>query len=206
MKIIYAVLLVAGFMLPGCYTILEHPDVSSKDENGFVYHDNVKFYDDCSSCHNSTDQALVSTNPSMYSTYRNHRAERSYYSDSYYSDSFFGDYGYYYNTPWWYNAAQSGSGNTQAKENNRSAARDNNGDARNENNEREVSRTRPESGRLNYTSPTRSSNGSGSSGSSTTTESTKPNSSDSSGNNTRSNSDAPKSRNNSGERSSGSRR
>lgn len=213
MKIVYLIALISGLTLTGCYTILEHPDINSKDENGFVYHDDVKFYDDCNSCHNSSDQTIVdselseSSEPSMYRTHRNERPVRSYHGDVYYSDSYYGDYDNYYNTPWWYEVSQSGSGKNQtnAKEKYRTGSRENTG--RNEN-EREVSRSSNQGGGLNYTSPTRSSNrgSDSSSGSSTSTETTKSSNSGENKSEDRSNSDQPKSRNNDGNRSSGSGR
>lgn len=193
-----------AFTLTGCYTVLEHPDVSSKDENGFVYNNDVAFYDDCGSCHSETDQAIMSTHPQMYSTYRNQRADDINYHDGYYSQGSFGDYGYYYDIPWWFEVSRSGSGSGDAvtKQNDNTRARNNSG--RNETNEREVVRSRNDGGGLNYTSPTRSSNsGSGSSNSSEVTKSS--NSGDSSSG-SRSNNDAPKSRDNDGSRSSGSGR
>lgn len=208
MKIIYVILFSAVLIIPGCYTILEHPDISSKDENGFVYHDDVKFYDDCGSCHSADDEAIMSSNPSMFRTYRHQRAQSTYGNDVYYSDDFFGGYGYYYNTPWWYDVSKSGSGKNESSKNQeqtRNSARNNSG-SRSDDNEREAARNSSGGSGLNYTSPTRSSNsGSGSSGN--TTETSKPSSSsnDSSSGN-RSTSDQPKSRDNSGNRSSGSGR
>jgi len=99
----FAPFLIIVFMslFSGCYTVLVHPDVETTDENGYTYDNDVKFYDDCSSCHKDDvhdyieSPQILKAHP-MYSNFGYYD-----YSDYYYNDFYFGNYGYYYNYPWW---------------------------------------------------------------------------------------------------------
>lgn len=104
------IIIAALSVLSGCYTVIEHPDVQGKDENGYAYNSKVYFYDDCGSCHTDMDhsrQLTQSEHLSMFKAHGNAAYDNGYYSDQsysdqYYSTQYYGDYGYYYNTPWWY--------------------------------------------------------------------------------------------------------
>ncbi|MGE5352890.1 MAG: hypothetical protein ACM3P0_12460 [Acidobacteriota bacterium] len=113
LKIYIPVLITAALsVLSGCYTVIEHPDVQAKDENGYTYNSKVYFYDDCASCHTDKEhqrQMVPSEHLSMFKAHddtaydNGYYQEDGYYSDQYYYPSqYYGDYGYYYNTPWWY--------------------------------------------------------------------------------------------------------
>lgn len=108
--------LFAMSFLPGCYTMLKHPDVSGKDEQG-AYTTSVYFYDDCATCHTGNSQIAGnftrSENLKPVNTY-DHGSDQGdgyydwydyYGSTPYYIDQYYGDYGYYYHRPWWYDAA-----------------------------------------------------------------------------------------------------
>ncbi len=152
-------------LLVGCYTILKHPEVR---KNGYSH--SVKFYNDCSSCHSSSELAsygyehfesypYASTMPPMY----------LYYEPV-------------YTPPWWMGLQIPVSEPTQPR-NDETRLRNNDG-----------GRTSAPS---NFSMPSRSTsstNSSSSSNSSTT------NSNDSNKERTSRSSDTPNSRNNSGER------
>lgn len=115
LKILMSGLFALSF-LPGCYTMLKHPDVSGKDEQG-AYTTSVYFYDDCATCHTGNSAIagnfIKSEDLKPVNTY-DHGSDQgdSYYewsdyygSTPYYIDQYYGDYGYYYHRPWWYDAA-----------------------------------------------------------------------------------------------------
>lgn len=206
----------------GCYTVIEHPDVQAKDENGFTYNSKVYFYDDCASCHSDKEnqrQMTQNEHLSMFKAHDNTAYDNSvdgsgYYSDDYYySDQYYyptqyyGDYGYYYNTPWWYTVTPP-AGATKTRDKNDRQATQYNGRSRNESGDRGRD-TRQSSDTPRLSSPTVStSSGSSSSGSSTQT-STNTNQSTSetrSSSDNRSSNDQPRSRNNDSNRSSNSGR
>jgi hypothetical protein len=92
-------------LFAGCYTVLVHPNVETTDENGYTYSDEVKFYDECSDCHKDIPTGNLSKSEILnahqsYSNFGYYDFENNYYTDSYY-----GDYGYYYNYPWWLEVA-----------------------------------------------------------------------------------------------------
>ncbi|MCU7496952.1 MAG: hypothetical protein HF314_09130 [Ignavibacteria bacterium] len=98
----------------GCYTVVEHPDVQAKDENGYTYNSKVYFYDDCASCHTSTDRPGNMTQSEHLSMFKAHEEDEvlldeGYYSEEYYTGQYYyptqyyGDYGFYYQKPWWSN-------------------------------------------------------------------------------------------------------
>jgi hypothetical protein len=92
-------------LFAGCYTILIHPDVEIKDKNGYTYNNNVKYYDDCSSCHEGVADSYIES-PQILAAHPLYSNFGYFdYSDYYYNDSYFGDYGYYYNYPWWLEVA-----------------------------------------------------------------------------------------------------
>lgn len=199
-KLIYIVLTVLIFILPGCYTVLVHPEVELQGNEGTVYSSSVNFYDDCSSCHSEVpDGNMESMN--TYDVVKAHLQGQDndfygYYSAGYYYDS----YDYYYNIPWW----------TQYTPVVKDREKDNyTGSARNNDSERGSASERRRS--TNFTSPavstsSSSSSSSGSTSSSSSSSSTQTNKSSSNESSTRSSSDAPQSRNNDGNRSSDSGR
>lgn len=220
-NLLIAVSLFSGVVLAGCYTVIEHPDVTTKDENGYAQNNEVMFYDDCSSCHKNgdehsytaVDETEAESSPRPYNTYNDgyYYDRGSYYYDDYgYSGT---DMGYFYNIPWWYQfrpqqdastverGAKSSNGNT-------SSSVRNNGGGRGEPQTRQ--------GRMSDERPTvvvpTGSSGSTSSGSARSTSSNN-NSSDNkssdtrtrndNGSNERKSSDGSRTRDNGGGRSSG---
>jgi hypothetical protein len=185
-------------LVTGCYTILFHPDVETTDENGYTYNNDVKFYDDCSSCHKDVPHSYVES-PQILKAHPLYSNFGYFdYNNYYYNDSYYGNYGYYYNYPWWLDI-------TPPTNNNKSEQYT--GGARNNSSERgEAARERPRN--IDLPSPTVSPGNTGttgtgtststSSGTSTETRSTNSNS-NASGRNSSSTSGA---RNNNGDRSS----
>ncbi|MCX6152301.1 MAG: hypothetical protein NTX22_17380 [Ignavibacteriales bacterium] len=190
-KFLFVIIIITFLsLITGCYTILVHPSIENTDENGYTYENNVTFYDDCSSCHkdiaprNIVTPEILKTHPS-YSNF-------SYYdlNEDYYSDSYFGNYGYYYNYPWWlevappakYKKTEQYTGKSRDNSSERGAARD-------------------RSPQINLPSPTTSGNSGSSSSTNQSKETTK--SSDSSDRNS---SSTPSSRDNDGNRSTDSGR
>jgi hypothetical protein len=188
-------------LFAGCYTVFIHPDLESKDDNGYTYNKDVKFYDDCSSCHKDISQDYVES-PQILKAHPLYSSFGYFdYDDYYYNDSYYGGYGYYYNYPWWLDVTPP-TNNIKSEQYT--------GGARNNSSERsETTRERPRN--VDLPSPTVSSGSSGTSETSTssgtpsgtTTENKSANSSNTS---ERSSSSSPGSRNNSGDRSSDSGR
>lgn len=224
LKIYIPVLITAALsVLSGCYTVIEHPDVQAKDENGFTYNSKVFFYDDCSSCHTDKDHQRQLTQNEHLSMFKAHddtaydnnaydnggyNSEDYYYSDQYYYPTqYYGDYGYYYNTPWWYTVTPPAEV-TKTRDNNGRQTVQYNGRSRNESGDRgRDTRQSGDSPRLS--SPTVSTSGSSSSSGSnvqTNTSQNKTETRSSSDNNNRSSNEQPRSRNNDSNRSSNSGR
>lgn len=122
-KLVYPLFIVLFLsFIAGCYTVVEHPDVVTKDENGYTYTEEVYFYDNCNSCHKEMAPRNYTAVEKLKMA-KTHREEADgtgysedsrsrsdyyydgYYNDSYYSSPYYGDYGYYYSYPWWYNVA-----------------------------------------------------------------------------------------------------
>lgn len=183
-------------LFAGCYTVLVHPEIENKDENGYTYYDDVKFYDDCSSCHKDItpnhfeSPEILKSHPS-YSNF-------GYYdfNDYYYNDSYYGNFGYYYNAPWWLEVAPQ----VKYKRNEEQYT----GGARDNSSERSET-TRDQRRDLSVPSPTvssgSSSSSSGSSDSSTSSTSTETRSSSSSTSTDRNSNGTSGARDNSGGRS-----
>jgi len=91
------ILILTGIIyFTGCYTVIEHPKLSVKDENGFSYTKDVAFYDDCGKCHTESEVKYYAAKSKVepISTYH----ER----DGFYAQRYYGAYNEYYNLPWWY--------------------------------------------------------------------------------------------------------
>ncbi|HEX2963991.1 MAG TPA: hypothetical protein VHO43_19485 [Ignavibacteriales bacterium] len=212
----------------GCYTVVEHPDVQAKDENGYTYNSKVYFYDDCASCHSDQQPQRQMTQSSehlsMFKAHEDTAYDNGYYSEDgnyseqhyseqyYYPTQYYGDYGHYYNTPWWYTVTPPGEV-TKARNNNDRQATQYNGRSRNESGDRGTdtrqSTDTPTRGSAPNNVSVSGSNGGSSSGSSatTSTQQTKTETRSSSDNNSNRNSnDQPRSRNNDSNRSSNSGR
>ncbi|MGE5399937.1 MAG: hypothetical protein ACM3S2_06020 [Ignavibacteriales bacterium] len=197
-------------LLTGCYTVIEHPDLVNKDENGYTYSSKVYFYDDCASCHTEKEMSSF-TKQERLAMEKAHAPEDNngsyYFGDQYYYQTeYYGDYGYYYNYPWWYtvNPPEQHT-RTKTRDIHQDQAIEYNGRGRNNDGGRGDSPT------TSAPTPTRSSNGGSSSGSGSTSTSVdnnqgQQNRSSSSSSDNRNSSEQPKSRNNDGNRSSNSGR
>ncbi|MCU7498200.1 MAG: hypothetical protein HF300_02670 [Ignavibacteria bacterium] len=207
----------------GCYTVVEHPDVQAKDENGYTYNSKVYFYDDCASCHSDQQPQRQMTQSgehlSMFKAHEDTAYDNGYYSEEenyseqyYYPTQYYGDYGHYYNTPWWYTVTPPGEV-TKTRNNNDRQATQYNGRSRNESGDRGRD-TRQSTDTPRLTSPTVSTSSSGGSGSSSSNSSVQTNTeqnktetrSSSDNNSSRNSNDQPRSRNNDSNRSSNSGR
>ncbi|HEX2868819.1 MAG TPA: hypothetical protein VHO03_17395 [Ignavibacteriales bacterium] len=223
LKIFIPVLVTAALsVLSGCYTIIEHPDVQAKDENGYTYSNKVYFYDDCASCHedqNRLGQMTRSEHMAMFKAHDDTSYDNGYYDngneDNYYSDQYYyptqyyGDYGYYYNTPWW-STVTPPEDMTKTRDNNGRQTVQYNGRSRNESGDRgSNTRQSGDSPRLSSPTVSTSSGSSSSSGSNVQTNSTQSRTetrSSSDNNSSRSSNEQPRSRNNDSNRSSNSGR
>lgn len=215
---LYVVAIFMLFVLSGCYTVISHPDIATKDENGYSYHKQVNFYDDCQSCHTdmSDHKYVKKADASPVSTYHEQDSngyvssdnEDSYTNDSYYDDyyestpyyptQYYGNYGYYYSRPWWYDVTP--PDNSKAvedyRQSNASQARNNDGGR---------SETSTRGGGMTFTSPTQTTSGGSSTSSGSSSSSSNSTHSSDSGD-SRSSSGGSNARNNDGQRSTNSGR
>lgn len=218
-------------MLSGCYTVIQHPDITTTDKNGYSYSQQVNFYDDCKSCHSNTDnhkyvkttkgvtpvKTYHDTNETDNGEYVNSDGfgEYGYYDDyytPYYTEQYYGNYGNYYSRPWWYDVAPPAPASASSKaveDYRRSNARNNDG-GRNEGGRSEG--YSHSGGGTTISSPTAVTTGSGgstssgASGSSGSSSSSSTSSSSGSDNRSSSSSSGSNSRNNDGQRSTNSGR
>lgn len=223
MKHLIIILLVTPlmFLMQGCYTVVDHPDIETTDENGYSYTTKVYFYDDCNSCHTGVDKYGNYTSvPGMSKAHASEENQTNsagstvtsngqptgteiYVAEDYYE--YYGGeggYSYYYNHPWWYDvhmpsattsSGKSGSSSkTAGKDRNASGTARDEGSGRNEGSGRD---RRSET----ITFPSASSSSSSSSGSTSRPSASAPAKSEKADRNDES---APKSNADSGRRSS----
>lgn len=90
------IVLIFTLLISGCYTLVEHPDVSVT-EDGETYLAAIMFYDNCTDCH-STDEVseyYFLANDQILSPHKLNE-------EKFYQISEHGNFDFFYNSVWWY--------------------------------------------------------------------------------------------------------